>query len=135
MIRSKNRLLPSGKNQWECSISDSKIIDIFPVCAIETLWQKKTKFNSKSQAVRDCCQISLLTLREIKRINQLLFHLKLSGFLMISWGIELINSLQCFSQKWNLVTVPNKLVKPKARIYLNIPLHFNVLEHSATMIS
>ena len=65
-IRNKNRLLPSGKNQWECSISDSKIIDIFPVCAIETLWQKNIKFDAKNQPVRDRRQILLLTLSEIK---------------------------------------------------------------------
>ena len=65
-IRNKNRLLPSGKNQWECSISDSKIIDIFPVCAIETLWQKNIKFNAKNQPVRDRRQILLLILTEIK---------------------------------------------------------------------
>ena len=65
-IRNKNRLLPSGKNQWECSISDSKIIDIFPVCAIETLWQKNIKFNAENQPVRDRRQILLLILSEIK---------------------------------------------------------------------
>ena len=65
-IRNKNRLLPSGKNQWECSKRDSKIIDIFPVCAIETLWQKNIKFNAKNQPVRDRRQILLLILSEIK---------------------------------------------------------------------
>ena len=37
---------------------------------------------------RDRLQISLLTLNEFKRINELLFPLKIYGFLMISGGKE-----------------------------------------------